>query len=148
MTTYVPNSAASQHVPISVQDLYSGSEVWLVSGTQVLKNGQLVRDNYGPSLNRLSVSNISVFRTLKIYFMIYRTLKYGRGREIPINRIIITNLTLNFFQIGDRIGVKRSNAGNMRIFINGEDLGVVASNINSVILISMRIFHRLDNCIN
>lgn len=84
LTTYVP-SAGSQQIPVSPQDLYNTCDVWLVVGTQILNNGTLIRDNYGPSLNRLSN--------------------------------------------GDRIGVKRSTAGNMHIFINGEDLGVVATNI-------------------
>ncbi|KAL4221121.1 Neuralized-like protein 4 [Mactra antiquata] len=58
---------------------------WIVCGTDVKKSGVTIKENYAPSLERLSV--------------------------------------------GNKVGIRRSHDGTMHLYLNGENLGIAASNI-------------------
>lgn len=83
-TLSVTDSTVHTLLPESIEDLTSKA-TWVVSGSDVKKNGTVIRENYVPSLDRL--------------------------------------------QVGNHIGVKRCSDATMHICINGEDMGVAASNI-------------------
>ena len=85
LTTF--NVNASEATKIS-QDLSKLSDSWWLEGSSVLRNGQVIKQNYGPCLERLSV--------------------------------------------GDKVGVKRTQDGAMKIVINGEDVGAACSGLCAV----------------
>ncbi|CAI9734857.1 Hypothetical predicted protein [Octopus vulgaris] len=83
-TLSITDTTTQNLLPESIEGLTS-KPTWVVSGSDVKKNGVVIRENYVPSLDRLQVENV--------------------------------------------IGVKRCSDGTMHIYINGEDMGVAASNI-------------------
>uniref|UniRef100_A0A0L8HEA4 NHR domain-containing protein n=1 Tax=Octopus bimaculoides TaxID=37653 RepID=A0A0L8HEA4_OCTBM len=83
-TLSITDTTTQNLLPESIEGLTS-KPTWVVSGSDVKKNGVVIRENYVPSLDRLQVDNV--------------------------------------------IGVKRCSDGTMHIYINGEDMGVAASNI-------------------
>lgn len=94
LTTFSPSNFNNQlSLPLSIFELPS-CDTWLFVGTQIKKNGILLKDNYGPSLERLMV--------------------------------------------GDRIGIRYGSDCSMHIHLNGEDLGIAATNL------SKKVFAVLD----
>jgi neuralized-like protein 4 len=43
------------------------------------------------------------------------------------------SITLFMLQVGNRVGIGRSHDGTMHLYLNGENLGIAASNIPKVI---------------
>lgn len=54
-TLSVTDSTVHTLLPESIEDLTSKA-TWVVSGSDVKKNGTVIRENYVPSLDRLQVS--------------------------------------------------------------------------------------------
>lgn len=82
------------------QELAELRDCWWLEGSTVLRAGQQLKLNYGPSLERL--------------------------------------------QAGDRVGVKRTAEGAMKILINGEDAGVV-SLAGGVVGVSVSSSHKVTS---
>ncbi|KAJ8320441.1 hypothetical protein KUTeg_002028 [Tegillarca granosa] len=83
-TLAISDSTSVSLIPARAVELTS-KVTWVVTGSEVRKNGVVIKENYTPSLERL--------------------------------------------EPGNRVGVKRNADGTMHIYLNGEDLGIAASNI-------------------
>lgn len=82
LSTFRVNDAEGSKTPSCMS---TAGDCWWLDGTRVLKNNQLLKLNYGPSIDRLT--------------------------------------------IGDRVGIKRSGDGCMRLVVNGEDMGTAACSV-------------------
>ncbi|XP_076451881.1 neuralized-like protein 4 isoform X3 [Babylonia areolata] len=98
-TMAISDSTSPAQVPPSA-DLITSKVTWLVTGSSVLKCGQVIKENYSPALDRL--------------------------------------------QVGSRVGVRRCADGTMHVCLNGEDLGVAASNIPKNVFVVMDIFGAVE----
>lgn len=48
--------------------------------------------------------------------------------------------SLEWLRVGDKIGIKRTHEGNLKFYINGEDMGVAASNIPDMVYAVIELF--------
>ncbi|XP_046742176.1 neuralized-like protein 4 [Diprion similis] len=48
--------------------------------------------------------------------------------------------SLDWLRVDDKIGVKRTHEGNLKFYINGEDMGVAATNIPEAVYVVMELF--------
>lgn len=48
--------------------------------------------------------------------------------------------SLDWLRKGDKIGVKRTNDGNLKFYINGEDMGVAAQNVPELVYVVIELF--------
>ncbi|KAK3104995.1 hypothetical protein FSP39_014857 [Pinctada imbricata] len=80
----ISDSTPLSLIPASALELTS-KLTWVITGSEVRKNGKVIKENYAPALERL--------------------------------------------EVGDMVGIRRCSDGTLHLYINGEDLGVAASNI-------------------
>ncbi|XP_034336317.2 neuralized-like protein 4 isoform X1 [Magallana gigas] len=83
-TLAISDTTSSSIIPASALELTS-KLTWLITGSEVRKNGFVIKENYAPALERLEVGNF--------------------------------------------VGIRRVSDGTLHLYINGEDMGVAASNI-------------------
>ncbi|XP_070207113.1 neuralized-like protein 4 isoform X3 [Littorina saxatilis] len=83
-TMAISDTTSPNQVPASA-DQITCKPTWIVSGSSVLRCGNIIKENYAPALERL--------------------------------------------QVGARVGIRRCTDGTMHLCLNGEDLGIAASNI-------------------
>lgn len=48
--------------------------------------------------------------------------------------------SLDWIRVGDKIGLKRTQEGNLKFYINGEDMGVAASNLPEMVFAVVELF--------
>lgn len=48
--------------------------------------------------------------------------------------------SLDWLRIGDKIGMKRTNEGSLKFYVNGEDMGIAASNIPEMVYAVVELF--------
>lgn len=48
--------------------------------------------------------------------------------------------SLEWLRVGDKIGMKRTHEGNLKFYINGEDMGVATSNIPEMVYVVIELF--------
>lgn len=48
--------------------------------------------------------------------------------------------SLEWLRVGDKIGLKRTHEGNLKFYINGEDMGIAASNIPEMVYAVIDLF--------
>ncbi|KAI0236390.1 Neuralized-like protein 4 [Lamellibrachia satsuma] len=99
-TMAISDSTPVSLLPLSACELTS-KVTWVISGSEVKKNGITIKENYTPSLDRLEVN--------------------------------------------DRVGVKRGSDGSMRVYINGDDVGVAASNIPKNVFALIDLYGRVES---
>lgn len=48
--------------------------------------------------------------------------------------------SLDWIRVGDKIGLKRTQEGNLKFYINGEEMGVAASNLPEMVFAVIELF--------
>ncbi|XP_008559824.1 neuralized-like protein 4 [Microplitis demolitor] len=68
---------------------------------------------------------------------------YLTGNEVRYKgNVLCSNYcpSLDWLRVGDKIGVKRSHEGNLKFYINGEDMGVAAVNVPEMVWVAVELF--------
>ncbi|CAL7942693.1 unnamed protein product [Xylocopa violacea] len=68
---------------------------------------------------------------------------YLTGNEVRHNGYVLSMNycpSLEWLRVGDKIGVKRTHEGNLKFYINGEDMGIAASNIPEMVYAVVDLF--------
>nr|XP_033337395.1 neuralized-like protein 4 [Megalopta genalis] len=68
---------------------------------------------------------------------------YLTGNEVRHNGYVLCMNycpSLEWLRVNDKIGVKRTHEGNLKLYINGEDMGVAASNIPEGVYAAIELF--------
>ncbi|XP_076684468.1 neuralized E3 ubiquitin protein ligase 4 [Andrena cerasifolii] len=68
---------------------------------------------------------------------------YITGNEVRHNGYVLCMNycpSLEWLRVGDKIGMKRTHEGNLKFYINGEDMGVATSNIPEMVYVVIELF--------
>ncbi|XP_044577539.1 neuralized-like protein 4 isoform X2 [Cotesia glomerata] len=68
---------------------------------------------------------------------------YLTGNEVRYKGNVLSSNycpSLDWLRVGDKVGVKRSHEGNLKFYINGEDMGVAAVNVPEMVWVVVELF--------
>ncbi|CAD6237103.1 GSCOCG00002142001-RA-CDS, partial [Cotesia congregata] len=68
---------------------------------------------------------------------------YLTGNEVRYKGNVLSSNycpSLDWLRVGDKLGVKRSHEGNLKFYINGEDMGVAAVNVPEMVWVVVELF--------
>ncbi|XP_011877587.1 PREDICTED: neuralized-like protein 4 isoform X2 [Vollenhovia emeryi] len=68
---------------------------------------------------------------------------YLTGNEVRHTGFTLTSnycTSLDWLRVGDKVGVKRTHEGNLKFYVNGEDMGVAASDVPEMVYAAIELF--------